>query len=222
MRTKLFTSPLYRFFNRLADLVCVSLLTLAFSIPIITVFAAITAAHTVVQDMVFDTEQGIFKKYTAAFRANFKQSTIAGIIMLAAIVVALCNYFWFPTQFSGSVSTILRVFFGILLCLLLAMASCIYPLIARYHNPTVQHIKNALILCICALPRVLLVTLVNILPFLIFIFNPSFLVYTLVFWTFFGSGIIVYLTNLLLKKPILKIENIIFHFIPDSPNTQSE
>lgn len=222
MRTKLFTSPLYRFLNRIADLIRVSLLTLAFSIPIITMFAAITAAHAVVQDMVFETESGIFKKYVHAFRTNFKQSTIAGIMILAVAAVALCNFFWFPSQFSGILSTVLRTVFGILLYFILAAANCLFPLISRYHNPLIQHFKNALILCIYALPRVFLAVFINIVPFIIFTFNPSFLVYTLAFWTFLGSGVIVYLTNLLLKQPLLKIEKGVCQSTPETLNTQSK
>lgn len=97
MRTKLFTSPLYRFFNRIADLICVSLLTLLFSIPLITVFAAITAAHNVIQDMVFDTESTIIKKYWDSFRESFKHATITGSILLVTVAIALCNFAWFPS-----------------------------------------------------------------------------------------------------------------------------
>lgn len=206
MRTKLFTSPLYRFFNRIADLICVSLLTMLFSIPLITVFAAITAAHNVIQDMVFDTESTIFRKFLQAFRANFKQATVSGIIMLAVLVIALSNFCWFPRQFFGELSATLSIIFGIFLYLILAVSACIFPLIARYHNSIIQHVKNAMILCIYALPRVFLVTIINILPLLISIFNPAFLIYTLVFWTFLGLGTSVYLSNSLLRPVFLQIE----------------
>ena len=82
MQNKLFTSPLYRFLNRVADLICVSLLTLLFSIPLISVFSAVTAAHTVTQDMVFGTESTIVKKYWNSFRESFKHATITGFILL--------------------------------------------------------------------------------------------------------------------------------------------
>lgn len=206
MRTKLFTSPLYRFFNRVADLICVSLLTLLFSIPVITFFAAITAAHNVIQDMIFDTEPTIFRKFWQAFRTNFKQATAAGIIVLAVSFIALCNFYWFPGQFSGMLSTALSIVFGVLLYFILTLSVCIFPLIARYHNPIAQHLKNAVILCFYALPRAFLVTAINILPLLLSIFNPAFLIYTLAFWTFLGPGTTVYLTDLLLRPIFLRIE----------------
>lgn len=208
MRAKLFTSPLYRFFNRIADLICVSLLTLLFSIPLITVFAAITAAHNVIQDMVFGTESTIVKKYWDSFRESFKHATITGFILLVSVAIALCNFAWFPSQFTGILVVTLRVLFGILLVAILTLGSSILPLIARYKNPICQHFKNAAILCIYSPIRMLFVTFINILPLLIAMFNPAFLIYTLAFWTFMGIGIISYLTNLLLKSPLSQLESV--------------
>ena len=207
MRTKLFTSPLYRFFNRIADLICVSLLTLLFSIPLITVFAAITAAHNVIQDMVFGTESTIVKKYWNSFRESFKHATITGFILLITVAISLCNFAWFPSLFTGISVVMLRVLFGILLVAILTLGSIILPLIARYKNPLRQHFKNAIILCVYRPIRILFVTFINILPLLIVIFNPAFWIYTLAFWTFMGIGIISYLTNLLLKSPLSRLES---------------
>ena len=207
MQNKLFTSPLYRFLNRVADLIRVSLLTLLFSIPLISVFSAVTAAHTVTQDMVFDTESTIFKKYWHAFRINVKQTTLSGLILSVALAIALINLTWFPNQFSWSLSIALRVVCGILLIALLAIANCIFPLIARYHNSIIQHFKNAVIILLFCPFRIFLVTFINILPLLILIFNPAFLIYTLAFWTFFGFGLLSYLTNLLLRPVLLQLES---------------
>ena len=207
MQNKLFTSPLYRFLNRVADLICVSLLTLLFSIPLITVFAAITAAHNVIQDMVFGTESTIVKKYWNSFRESFKHATITGFILLVTVAISLCNFAWFPSLFTGISVVMLRVLFGILLVAILTLGSIILPLIARYKNPLRQHFKNAIILCIYRPIRILFVTFINILPLLIVIFNPAFWIYTLAFWTFMGIGIISYLTNLLLKSPLSRLES---------------
>lgn len=208
MRSKLFTSPLYRFFNRLADLICVSLLTLLFSIPLITAFAAITAAHNVIQDMVFCTESTIVKKYWDSFRENFKHATVAGFILLITSAIALYNFVWFPSLFTGVSVVMLRVILGILLVTILALGSSILPLIARYKNPICQHFKNAVILCLFSPIRMFFVTFINILPLWIVIFNPAFLIYTLAFWTFMGIGIVSYLTNLLLKSPLSRLESV--------------
>lgn len=207
MQNKLFTSPLYRFLNRVADLICVSLLTLLFSIPLITVFAAITAAHNVIQDMVFGTESTIVKKYWNSFRESFKHATITGFILLVTVAISLCNFAWFPSLFTGISVVMLRVLFGILMVAILTLGSIILPLIARYKNPLRQHFKNAIILCIYRPIRILFVTFINILPLLIVIFNPAFWIYTLAFWTFMGIGIISYLTNLLLKSPLSRLES---------------
>ena len=207
MQNKLFTSPLYRFLNRTADLICVSLLTLLFSIPLITVFAAITAAHNVTQDMVFDTESTIFNKYWNAFRANIKQATFSGFILSAALAIALVNLVWFPDLLQDSFSIAVRVLFGILSIALLGIANCIFPLIARYHNSIIQHFKNAVIIILIRPIRVFLIIFINILPPLILLFNPAFLIYTLAFWTFLGFGLLSYLTNLLLRPVLIQLES---------------
>jgi uncharacterized membrane protein YesL len=208
MQNKLFTSPLYRFLNRVADLICVSLLTLLFSIPLVTVFAAITAAHSVIQDMVFGTESTIVKKYWVSFRESFKHATTTGFILFVSLAIAMCNFICFPSQFTGISVVMFHVLFGIVLVAILTLGSIILPLIARYKNPIRQHFKNTVILCIYSPIRMLFVTFINILPLLLVIFNPAFFLYTLAFWTFMGIGIVSYLTNLLLKSTLSRLESI--------------
>lgn len=157
--------------------------------------------------MVFGTESTIVKKYWNSFRESFKHATITGFILLVTVAISLCNFAWFPSLFTGISVVMLRVLFGILLVAILTLGSIILPLIARYKNPLRQHFKNAIILCIYRPIRILFVTFINILPLLIVIFNPAFWIYTLAFWTFMGIGIISYLTNLLLKSPLSRLES---------------
>lgn len=206
MRVKLFSSPLYRFLNRVADLICISLLTLIFSIPLITSFSAITAAHNLVQDIVFDTETTIFKKFFQAFCKNFKQATATGMIATVIVTMAFANFYLMPMQFEGINASVLSFILGIVLFLVLSITFSVFPLVARYRNSFLQHWKNTIILCISAFPRIFIITVIHLAPFVIAVSNPNFLIYTLAFWIFLWPGVILYLTNRLLKQAFLKIE----------------
>ena len=74
-----------RFLSWAADLIILNLCFLIGSIPLITAGASLTALYTVCLKMVRNEENGIFTGFWKAWKANFRQSTLAWILILPVI-----------------------------------------------------------------------------------------------------------------------------------------
>ena len=66
-------SPLYRFLNRLLDILKLNFLWILGSIPIFTIGVSTTAAMSVALKLADDEEGYIAKSYFEAYKAIFKQ-----------------------------------------------------------------------------------------------------------------------------------------------------
>lgn len=72
----------WRFLGRVADLVILNFLFLLCSIPIVTIGASWTALYSVTLKAVKNEESYIAKGFLEGFKENFKQSTIAWLVIL--------------------------------------------------------------------------------------------------------------------------------------------
>ena len=88
-------SPIIRFLNAFADLVAVNLLMILFSLPVVTLGAAVTAGCRVTRDIANDTVSKIFPSFWGAFRDNFRQATLFWIAHLAVLLGLSYNFYLF-------------------------------------------------------------------------------------------------------------------------------
>ena len=82
---------------RIGDLICLSVLWLAFSLPVVTMGAASAALYAAVHHCLRRNEAGIWKHFRDAFRENFKRSTLAWLIELAVLAVLALDVAVFRT-----------------------------------------------------------------------------------------------------------------------------
>lgn len=96
--------PVFDFLGKVADILILNLLWLLTSLPIITIGASTSALFSVTILMVKEREGNIFQNYFAAFKRNFKRSTIVFVIAaLVAVVLSMNIYFWANTD--GTLAT---------------------------------------------------------------------------------------------------------------------
>ena len=80
-------SPLMGALMRIGDLICLSVLWIAFSLPVVTMGASSTALYAAVHHCLRRNEAGIWKNFWNAFREDFKRSTAAWLIELFVLAV---------------------------------------------------------------------------------------------------------------------------------------
>ncbi len=204
----------WRFFGKLGDLIILNLLTILFSLPIITIGAAVTAAHYASIKVRRD-ESYVIRNFWKSFKMNFKQSTVMWLILLtyATILLFLISLF----SVGGETVVVIMqgfafafVFFSFLIVLWM------FPLQARFVNSIFGTIRNAFILSIRHILRSIGMVLVSALPIVVILFaSPRW--YSLLF--LFGVSVPIYLCTLLYNKVFEKMEE---QFIENADESESE
>lgn len=207
-------NPFIQFLARVGDLICANALFLICCIPIFTIGASAAALHKVTQDLACEAEKGIFRTFFTAFRDNFRQAALSGLLVMLFFAGMGCNLLLVQAYCAGTPAAVLRCLLGAVVILLLAETAYLFPLIVRYDNTLREHAINAGVLAIVKLPRTIALVLLNILPVLILMISPETFLETLVFWLTLGFAFSSYLGSVLLVPVFTEME------APGGPNLQ--
>lgn len=151
----------WKFMNRFLDVLLLNFLWLIFSLPIFTMGAATCAAFQVSLKMVDEQEGYVSKMFIKAFKENFKQGTLMGLITLPSIYALYLLWQIVIKADDINFLVILGVILGT--AIVIAMNLYTYPMIARYDNSLKNIIKNSTGICIQYFKKTLiLVVLVGI------------------------------------------------------------
>lgn len=200
-------SPVMRFLAMVANLFMANLLFIICCLPVVTVGASFAALNKVVKDVLSEKgDAAVFKPFFRAFCEYFKQATVIWLIMVIVLVVAAWSVL-LSAAMGDAVSKLSQTVFGIVAIVVLAVALYLFPLIARFQNTLGRHLRNALILAIANLPRTVLITVVNAIPFLVAYNCTLEVILGLVFyWVIIGPAIGICFTNWLLGPVFRKFE----------------
>ncbi len=98
---KKYTSKLYKFFDLLYKLLVINISIIILSLPIITMFPIIVAAHATIKNDLNQTS--IFKALFTNFKKYFKRSVKMGICLLLAFGAGIYGYlFWSFQDFNNN------------------------------------------------------------------------------------------------------------------------
>lgn len=182
----------------LADLLLLSIYFVVTSIPVVTIGAAATAMYSVLRQQ-DNLKSSITIKYFRAFAANWKPATVSWLIQLALTALLVTDLYFLQFIDSGF-SGLLRTISIVLLVLLSAAGSLVYPQVARYHNKLGRYWCNALLLCFPKLWMLLPNLLLFVLPEILLFFRPDIYLYCLALRLALIVGFQFYISSLLMGK----------------------
>ena len=182
-----------RFFNRLFDLMVLTIIWWISCIPIITIGAATTALCDTAMTL---TKKDVkpFQYYKDSFKRFFKPSTICWLIYLViGIVVAVdfmaFNYNW--PQYLG----IVRVITGFLCITVLFSLMLIFPIIATFAGNAREYIFNAFVISFMYAPLTLLMILITGSAF--YIASKAFFLFGIIL--LLGPGVLAFINAYILR-----------------------
>ncbi len=184
--------------SRISDLLILNVLFLLSCVPIFTIGAASTAMYTVCFRLGTEREQGVFRSYFAAFRDNFRQSTVLWLILLLFMLISLTNILIFSRI--GGLLRWLCLVPSVLLLLAVLILGYVFPLLSQFSNSTLTTFKNAFYLSIGYLPRSLLITFFNVFPFALAFADLYLFLQSGFLWISLYFSAAAYLNALLLNK----------------------
>ena len=160
--------PVMRALSDLSTLVFLNILTLIFSIPIVTAGAALAAMHYVIIEMIEERGDNLFAEYRKRFKENLRNATPIWLIMLAAAGFLYADY---RIIGGGQMGLPKAMLIPIYAGMFVAAAVYVYviPLTARFVYSTGAAFKNAAILAVAYFPRTILMTAFTVvIPYLLF------------------------------------------------------
>lgn len=176
------------FFGTLVDLVRSNILWLLCCLPIFTIGASTTAMLTCLYAYKAGEPCGA-KAFFQAFRKSFGKATILWLLIaffaaMLALDYSLVAYMDFP----GQMAVIVLIFF--LLFALILFSGMIFPLLSQFPGTVKDMVINAVLLSLANLPKMLLVTAMNILPVLLALLLPQVFILSGFFWLLCGFSLI--------------------------------
>ena len=189
-------SPLFSKLNTLADLVLLNLLTILCSLPVITAGASITALYYTM-DKLRKSESNLYRSFFKSFKENFKQATILWVVLLIVgalicVCILLYNYLNYPILLACS---LLGLFiWG-------AVVSWVFPLLSRFYSTTFGTLRNAMLFGTSYFLLSVSMTLVNLIPLVVFLFLPNVFIYLAPLWLCIWFSFAAWCNTGLLKVP---------------------
>lgn len=207
-----YDSPVIKWVNRMGKIAILNMLWLLCCIPIVTIGASSTAMYRVAMDLARKREDvSVFGDFFRAFRSNFKHGTLVWLILLIPTALVCMNLLMLITGGLGySMSTYI-------LCLipvppLLFIYAYVFAYAATFEDKPMRTIVNSAILSISNFLKTLLMVILNLLPFVIYVFATEIFLRLLFVWLCFAFALVAYLNS----KLILKV------FAPYMPKEDSE
>ena len=203
-----YDGPIMSFLSRVADILILNVLTLIFSIPLITIGAATTAAHYTALKM--RREEGhVLSCFWKSFKMNLKQSTGIWLIFAVYGLMSVLSYN-IAVQMSGTMGTLVQ---GVIMATLI-LAAFLYvwvmPLQARFINSIKGTFKNAFYMAFKHFFCTFLMVLLNAIPVgslaLIFLVIG---LRGLGIWLIFGIAAPIYWCAMTYDKVFEKLEEMI-------------
>lgn len=203
-----YDSPIMSFLSKVADLFILNALTLIFSIPLVTIGAATTAAHFAALKIHRD-EGHVFRNFWKSFKQNLKQSTGIWLIFVAYCFLAITS-FNIASQMGGKMAAIIQ---GVVMATLILTAflySWVMPLQSKFFNTIRATFKNAFYMSFKYILRTVLMGVLNAIPvgtlFLIF-FVLQLRGFSI--WLLFGVSVPIYWCALLYDKVFEQLEEMV-------------
>lgn len=134
---------LYRFLNRLWDLIVLNILFIITSIPLITIGASVSALYTVTIKGVRKEDSYIVRSYLKAFKENFKKATVIWIILLVFWIVLIADILIYGKN--NSVMVCVGGIFGVFWML---VTMYVLPLQARFENSVQNMLLNSFLIAV--------------------------------------------------------------------------
>ncbi len=131
----------------IGDCICLSVLWIVFSLPVVTAGASATAAYYAAYRSIRRKEGGLWRFFWGSFQENFKRSTLASIVVIAVIALLTVDVFVLRgIRAAGNAFGVL--FYVVLVLWALSLAWAVYAAAyaARFNGSVKEILKFSLML----------------------------------------------------------------------------
>ena len=192
-------NPFNRFMTLVFDIALLSILFTVCSLPVVTFGASAAALYSVMLRRVRNEEGAILKGFFQAFRENFRQGTIAGLIFIAINLLMFLDYRLISVIQNVTLAAVSAAAIMMVVLMTAGVFAYVFPLIARYENSLRAAFNNAWRLAVINLPKTIVLVVLNNLPILFLVLRTDIFVPFIMLWCFILAGTAAYINSKILR-----------------------
>ncbi len=192
-------NPFNRFMTLVFDIALLSILFAVCSLPVVTFGASAAALYSVMLRRVRNEEGAILKGFFQAFRENFRQGTIAGLIFIAINLLMFLDYRLISVIQNVTLAAVSAAAIMMVVLMTAGVFAYVFPLIARYENSLRAAFNNAWRLAVINLPKTIVLVVLNNLPLLFLVLRTDIFVPFIMLWCFILAGTAAYINSKILR-----------------------
>ena len=146
----------FRSLTKAGDFFILGVITTVFSLPLVTLGPALTAANYVALREVRNEEGYVWQSFWKSFKQNFKQSFIIELILIAIGLIlfldvrAAGNWYYTEGSTIGMIFMYAVIGLGVIFGAVLLYA---FAVLSQFDNTVFNTLKNSLIICTHHLPQ---------------------------------------------------------------------
>ena len=192
-----------RFLARLVDLVILNVITILYSLPLITAGGALTAMNYVLLHLYREDESYVLRMFRKSFRENFRQGIPEGLLVLAAAAITVVDMMALHGSDSRT-ATLMMIVITVIAVMIFVTSVYMFALQSRYENTVGQTILNAARLAVTYLPRTAGMAVIWLIwiMILVFLYKAASL-----FFLIFGLTLPGYLCTMLYNRVFEDLES---------------
>ena len=177
------------------------------SLPVITIGASLSATYAMSIRLQENEEETILHGFIHEFKRNFKQATIAWIIVLAAAAILLAeNILVNLPSTSPGIKVFYTIVFYLELLLVGLVLAFLFPMIGRYKTTVKLAFRNSLLLAVGYVWSAIKIIVAWVAPIALSIIYPTIFLYTWYLWLLLLFGAIIWGTSHTLRFVFRKNE----------------
>lgn len=140
------------YFRKIKKVILLNLLYILFCIPIITIGPATAAMTKIAMDFVEEKPVFLLSDFWDAFKANFKQGLVVGILQIVILVLSVYAFMFYYTYSFVSWVDYVMLIFVIFFAIIFIMASFyVYILMTKVELKVIPLLKNSVMLAFLGL-----------------------------------------------------------------------
>lgn len=207
-----FESKIFQTASLVSTLLLYNILWLICCIPVITIGSATTAMYRIIFN-VKERKSTSIRTFFAAFREDFKKSTISWIFLLVFSFAAIFYANSLSIFTDKMMQTVLIAILLLVSCPLIIASVYIFPLLSYYDNTLIQTWKNAFTLGLLRLPQTICIVILQLCPLLFRFVWPEWFLRLGILWILLFPSLIMYWNSAIFLKT--------FHSVQKSTESQS-
>jgi uncharacterized membrane protein YesL len=195
-------NPVMRFLARLVDLALLNVVTLVYSLPLITAGGALTAMNYVLLHLYRRDETYVTRMFRKSFRDNLKQGIPLGLIVLFTAVITATDL-WAMHASGSRMMTLMMIIITVIAGFLFVTFVYMFALQSRYENTVKGTIVNAFRLALANLPRTVVMMIIWIIWILVMVYLHR---AALLAFLLYGFSLPGYLCTMLYEPVFVRLE----------------